>query len=375
MRSFGESLARAQHRVDTLSKLDAAFGGSSKSSASHSTLHTPSAQAPTSTSAPSESKYLKPLLNLVGDNTEKTYAFFSSTLHGKSIVLDNTKSQIDANKSSTRLKNQSKRRKFGTSNTQLKKLGKVAMDYMSVPSLGDLIIVNSLWQQATFDVVKSCQSGAQLQARVASMELIGANACIIPNTTNLSNSTSKDEMRERNDGSKETQEKVSTESRKRNRDSVNRDERMVGIITAVTSNCYYICCAKSTHASAKSGNIDIELKGETHQKNKPKPTEKVSNDKSSEKSDKNVKNAKRSVPELKIHRVMKNDTTIAILLPDKSPTLPNPQEDVVNWNDVVSAWNSASNQSKVCILPATKTFFIDKRAKRKVNGQRSGSGK
>jgi hypothetical protein len=88
-------------------------------------------------------------------------------------VLDNTKAQLEASKSSTRMKRSLAREKT-TSNTFLKKrklLNSKQDDKIPLQTLQEL---NSQWRSMIAAVARDCSTLPQLQARVGSCTLIGA---------------------------------------------------------------------------------------------------------------------------------------------------------------------------------------------------------
>ena len=125
------------------------------------------------------------------------------------------------------------------------------------------------------------------------------------------------------------------------------EKRLVGIITAVTGSCYYICCEKKVAHVAKN--------------------EKKRTKKSEDEGDVESKPCKL---QLQVHRIIKQDNTLAILLPDKLSQLSVPENRTEpDWNDtVVAVWGDPREKNgvgKVCILPATKSIFVKKQRKQK----------
>jgi hypothetical protein len=179
---------RATNRAAILANLASGGSGVSK--------HTESPRAPEAKADSRPQRVTDQLFSFLGlgatGGDEKTKRGIAEQLDNKSIVLDNTKAQIEASKSSTRLKRKLAREKT-TSNTFLKKrkLLNPKQDKFPLEPLQEL---NRQWRGMIAAVAKECSTLPQLQARVGSCTLIGAFVTICTatsSTSSLSPSTRK----------------------------------------------------------------------------------------------------------------------------------------------------------------------------------------
>lgn len=170
-------IQRATNRAAIMANL--ANGGgdglTSSSSSSSQSSRAPAQPLPKVDTQPqrvTEQLYLFLGLGTTGGD-EKTKRGLAEQLENKSIVLDNTKAQLEASKSSTRMKRSLAREKT-TSNTFLKKrklLNSKQDDKIPLQPLQEL---NRQWRSMIAAVARDCSTLPQLQARVGSCTLIGA---------------------------------------------------------------------------------------------------------------------------------------------------------------------------------------------------------
>ncbi len=183
------AVVRATNRADTLKKLQNAFGGESKkssaakkeietapSSSSQSKKrvaeHTPVMEGKDSNKIKMHKvKAVESIMGSIGLDDSNTRRFLTDALEGRSIVLANTKNQINAAKGSTRAISQFKRQKRA-SNTYLKK--HKLLNPFACPTREDLVSIHNLWMDFISQLTSVCSSDAQFQARFNTTGLLGA---------------------------------------------------------------------------------------------------------------------------------------------------------------------------------------------------------
>ena len=123
-----------------------------------------------------DSKALDTLLAVIGCHDTQTRRVFTDQLEGKSLVLSNTGKRIRAASASSRSKSQLQRRQKRATDTSLKASG--ILNPFTVPILSDLQTVYELWLQFAWAIIDSCNSEAQLQARLNTAGCLGAKVNI-----------------------------------------------------------------------------------------------------------------------------------------------------------------------------------------------------
>jgi hypothetical protein len=221
------AIERAKSRASVLNSLEKSYGKTQQSKAiEKEKLPTPNPE----TSSHGLLTSCQFIQNFIGDQREKAKKVLSDSLFGKSIVLSNSKSQHDATKSAKRVKNALKRQSAQrASKTKLKKLNPLLCDPLSPPTAEDMAVLNTLWNIYVSSILAGAQSEAQLQARLIISELVGAEVIIVES---------------------------GTEKR------AGKDKGLRGILTAVSKQCYYISYkSKKVDSSinSSSSNINSEI--------------------------------------------------------------------------------------------------------------------
>ncbi len=184
---------------------------------------------------------IQKLQEITNNRNEKTSKFLTEILQGKSIVLENVKARTEASKFVNRNKINLKRKEMIISNKKMKKMK--LLNFNEAPSADQLNILNRLWKEYITKIMDSCKGLSQLQSRMNSAELIGADVMVIEYTPNA------------------------------------KYIGLKGVITAVTKNCYYFtdnapserkvrqlikdCAVIGVHLPRETENI-LLIKGANH---------------------------------------------------------------------------------------------------------------
>jgi hypothetical protein len=110
--------------------------------------------------------------------SEKAYRELYGQITGKSIVLGNEKVQTAAVKFSNRARVEVKRKR-GQSMSRRESKRRGLGDASTVPSVGSLELLHTLWVAYMRDVMGRCSGTAQLQSRMADVELVGARVSVL----------------------------------------------------------------------------------------------------------------------------------------------------------------------------------------------------
>lgn len=119
---------------------------------------------------------VKVFQSLFCDSDERTYNNLKEQMYGKSLVLDNSKTQSEAVKAVSKIRNKLNRTK-AISKITLKKRG-LCLHSVSVQQ-SILESLNSYWLKYISYIMQDSRSIAQLQARVMASEMIGARVTVI----------------------------------------------------------------------------------------------------------------------------------------------------------------------------------------------------
>jgi len=110
--------------------------------------------------------------------SEKAYRELYGQITGKSIVLGNEKVQTAAVKFSSRARAEVKRKR-GQSMSRRESKRRGLGDASAVPSAGSAERLHTLWVAYMRNVMERCSGGAQLQSRMAGVELVGARVSVL----------------------------------------------------------------------------------------------------------------------------------------------------------------------------------------------------
>jgi hypothetical protein len=110
--------------------------------------------------------------------SEKAYRELYGQITGKSIVLGNEKVQTAAVKFSNRARAEVKRKR-GQSMSRRESKRRGLGDASTVPSVGSMELLHTLWVAYMRDVMGRCSGAAQLQSRMADVELVGARVSVL----------------------------------------------------------------------------------------------------------------------------------------------------------------------------------------------------
>ncbi len=218
--SHADSIQRATSRAQVLTNLDRLHGRQEKPHSppddigeSVQAIQDPVRRAtnPVSSQQQQVSLVVQQIQEVTNNRSEKTTKFLTEILQGKSIVLENTRAQTEASKFVNRAKINLKRKEISMSNKKMKQMK--LLNVHEAPNADQLEILNRLWKEYTIKLIDNCKSASQLQSRLNSAELIGANIVVLEYTPNT------------------------------------KYVCMKGVITAVTKNCY--CFTENTSSTCK----------------------------------------------------------------------------------------------------------------------------
>ena len=194
--SHADSIQRATSRAQVLTNLDRLHGQLEQPSKGISSAVDDIGEAVQSlqdstrnTNNPPVSQHqqvalvIQQLQEITNNRREKTAKFLTEILQGRSIVLENTRAQTEASKFVNRTKINLKRKEMSISNKKMKKM-KLLNVKKEAPSADQLQVLNRLWKEYIIRLMETCKSLSQLQSRMNSAELVGADVMIIEYTPN-----------------------------------------------------------------------------------------------------------------------------------------------------------------------------------------------
>lgn len=182
---ISDEIGQALSRAAVMKALDSSFSTDGLMSAKQEPSST-GGGASGSGSAKINSNVVKAFQELLGDNSNKTEKFFMEQLKGKSIILENVKSQTEATKFLAKEKRQTQRvRKMSRSALRAKGILVSDLNKMTVPEHQELMMMSNMWKSYARSLMKGCKSGAQLQARLLTGEFVGAELIVIENKDNV----------------------------------------------------------------------------------------------------------------------------------------------------------------------------------------------
>eukprot|EP01039_Chlorochromonas_danica_P007269 gene7269-8042_t len=123
------------------------------------------------------------LLNLMGESSDRSREHYRDCLQSKALILDNVKTQLRANKALTKIQRREKQQQR-LSNRQMKKRGLTPhfVDYDAIFDYDYLSSIHTMWWRYALAVITGSKGDSQLEARLESLELVGAKVSIHQST-------------------------------------------------------------------------------------------------------------------------------------------------------------------------------------------------
>ena len=174
-----DAVNRAKARASILSSLDKKFGGNDGSCSTER----PAKVHEESQAKENQYEIVQQIQELFCDRSDKTYTYLLEQLQDKSIVLDNTKFQMEASKSATKIKSYVRRNirvallflffyftiselksKRSVSNTFLKKQHLAELNNTSI-SVANSDFLHFYWKKYISSTIRSAKTTNQIQSR------------------------------------------------------------------------------------------------------------------------------------------------------------------------------------------------------------------
>jgi hypothetical protein len=183
----------------------------------------------------------------------------------------------------------------------MKKLG--LSNPLLAPSCKDSLLLYKIWKAYISNLLLSCQTETQLQAKMSSADLIGAQVIIVDSTSTIL-------------------------------------KGLKGIISAQTKNCYYLSVLCNNNSDSKdnsnSNKDNINNSFSNNELNSIKSNIEISNLNDNNKQDQEKIDKRK----MTVHRIIKETNVIAITLPKKN------QMKTKKSNDN----NISINDNRVCMI-------------------------